>query len=182
MAVINNIPEGFPTYSVGTIAYVDSDGDLHMNVPALQILVSDENDLTGLDVPVGSVAFTADESSKWRLGSDGSWEEVSTSGGGGGGGNAGMVFEMKVVEMGENPVVTCYESEDNMSDIASAFTSGKNVVLHFPEIQTMGYNEVYLKILGYGPDSEYISISNLSELSLTYPHVENGKLIVMLDY
>ena len=177
MAVINNIPEGFPTYSVGTMAYVDSDGDLHMNVPALQILVSDENDLTGLDVPVGSVAFTADESSKWRLGNDGSWEEVSTSGGGGGGGNAGMVVEMKVLENG----VPYYESEDNMSDIVSAFTSGGNVVFHFPQIQTYQYNEVYLKMLGYGPDPEYISIANESELSLSYHRVENDKLIVELD-
>ena len=181
MAVINNIPEGFPTYSVGTMAYVDSDGDLHTNVPALQILVSDENDLTGLDVPVGSVAFTADESSKWRLGNDGSWQEVSTSGGGGGGGNAGMVFEMKVVEIGENPVVTCYESEDNMSDIASAFTSGENVVLHFPEIQIMGYDEVYAKMVWYKPDSGYISIADEYELHLSYHRVENGKLIVELD-
>lgn len=77
MAVINHTPEGFPVFSTGTMAYVDSDGDLHTNVPALQILVSDENDLTGLDVPVGSVAFTAAGTYKWRLDIDGTWVTVT---------------------------------------------------------------------------------------------------------
>lgn len=163
MAVINNIPEGFPTYSVGTIAYVDSDGDLHMNVPALQILVSDENDLTGLDVPVGSVAFTADESSKWRLGNDGNWEEVSTSGGGGQGGNGGMVFDLNFVADDRG-----FVSDDNASTIIDAYKAGTHVVLHFvasAESATYSYPvDGYFPIVGYSPADADNSIDEKIEL------------------
>ena len=70
------IPEGFPTYTQETIAYF-KDGVLYTDVPALKIMVSDESDLSELtDVPIGSEAFTDDETKKWRLGLDGTW--VST--------------------------------------------------------------------------------------------------------
>lgn len=80
MEIINLVPAGFPVYNSETVAYVKDD-KLYMNVPAMNILVSDESDLTNLDnVPIGSVAFTADESSKWRLGIDGEWVQfVSAS-------------------------------------------------------------------------------------------------------
>lgn len=73
MEIVNMIPAGFPVYNAETVAYVKDD-KLYMNVPALNILVSDESDLTSLDnVPIGSVAYTADETAKWRLGIDGNW-------------------------------------------------------------------------------------------------------------
>lgn len=180
MAVINNIPEGFPTYSVGTIAYVDSDGDLHMNVPALQILVSDENDLTGLDVPVGSVAFTADESSKWRLGNDGSWQEVSTSGGGGGGGNAGMVISMNFdADKGG------FVSSEGASTIIDAFKAGTHVVLHFvasAESATYSFPvDGYFPIVGYSPADADNSIDEKIELPYAAQNYGTGIFSCTVD-
>lgn len=76
MQIVNLVPEGFPVYNAETIGYV-KDNKLYVNVPVLHFIVTDETDLEGLDnVPIGSVAFTADESSKWRLGIDGTWEKI----------------------------------------------------------------------------------------------------------
>lgn len=76
METVNLVPAGFPVYNAETIAYV-KDNKLFINVPALNILVSSEYDLDNFDnVPIGSVAFTADEKHKWRMGADGTWATV----------------------------------------------------------------------------------------------------------
>lgn len=80
--VINNIPEGFPTYGANVISYVSEDGTkLYLNQPYLRIMVLNEDGLADLpsDLPIGSEAFLADESQKWRLGADGQWAEIGAA-------------------------------------------------------------------------------------------------------
>jgi hypothetical protein len=72
MEVVSLTPDGFPVYNNGTVAYV-KDSKLYINVPALKILITQESDLTNLDVPIGSEAFLADETKKWRFGTDEQW-------------------------------------------------------------------------------------------------------------
>lgn len=77
-----NVPEGFPTHQEHTICYVTSDQTtLMMDQPIKEIMVTAEADLTDLPdtVPIGSLAFLADESKKWRKGADGTWEEIGAS-------------------------------------------------------------------------------------------------------
>lgn len=79
MDAVYNIPDGFQTYGANLISYVSSDGaKLYVNQPVLRIMVTEENDLSDLpaDVPIGSEAFTADESKKWRLDASGTWQEI----------------------------------------------------------------------------------------------------------
>lgn len=60
------------------IDYVDSDGKLVMNAQIRTVMVTAESDLSDLpDIyEPGSMAFTADETGKWRLGADGTWESL----------------------------------------------------------------------------------------------------------
>lgn len=81
MEKIYLIPEGFPVYGVETSAYV-KDGKLYYNSPTVPILVSGSADLENLNetiVPIGTVAYTADESNKWRLDATGQWKQFVKS-------------------------------------------------------------------------------------------------------
>lgn len=80
--VQGNIPEGFQVYGQETICYVSSDGKtLYMDRPIKKIMITSESDLTNLpnDLPIGSEAFLADESKKYRLDADGTWQEIGAA-------------------------------------------------------------------------------------------------------
>lgn len=54
------------------------DGVVYCGVTPKNIMVESESDLAGLDgYDPGSVAFTADEQSKWRLDAQGEWKEIA---------------------------------------------------------------------------------------------------------
>lgn len=77
-----NIPDGFPTYGANVISYVNEDQDtLLVNQPIWQIMVTAEADVSNLpdEVPIGSLAFLADESKKWRKAADGDWDEIGAA-------------------------------------------------------------------------------------------------------
>lgn len=62
------------------VDYVDSNGILHIGSVAQKVLVTAQTDLANLpDIYApGSIAYLADGTGMWVLGSDGTWEENFT--------------------------------------------------------------------------------------------------------
>ena len=61
-----------------SIDYVNSDGELVLNAQPKTVMVTAETDLANLpDIyEPGSIAFTADETGKWRLDASGEWQSL----------------------------------------------------------------------------------------------------------
>lgn len=57
--------------------YIDSNGDIHQNVQAANVMVKAQDDLASLtDYEPGTVAFTAGFKNVWQKKADGTWESL----------------------------------------------------------------------------------------------------------
>lgn len=84
MAVLHHIPEGFQTYGQSTIAYMDSEDNLHMNVSAPVVMISAEAKLTTLaampECVPGTIAFLPGWTDAWQRTESDTWEQFISSG------------------------------------------------------------------------------------------------------
>ena len=59
------------------VDYIDSDGDMHIHVKRGEVMVTDEDDLTGLTgYEPSSIAYTAGLANVWQLAADGTWVAI----------------------------------------------------------------------------------------------------------
>ena len=78
-----NVPEGFQVYGNTTMAYLDADDNLIMNVSAPTVMISATAKLTVLaskpECVPGTTAFTPGWKDAWQYKADGTWEQFISS-------------------------------------------------------------------------------------------------------